>query len=154
MGARCIAYIIDHLSRWGEVWVLKNCDGQTVLRCFKEWVEAWGFPSYLLTDWAAYFHTREMKLWAEENKVNLLRVFAYHHRGNGIMEKYNKNLIFRIRYHCLKIMGVGRAMCKGLPSKSEVWFIRVWKNTRGRYLGNTTGMGRGNSPTYQKQREI
>lgn len=39
-----------------------------------------------------------MMRWVEANEVSLLRVPAYHHRGNGIIERYNRNLITRIRY--------------------------------------------------------
>lgn len=65
MGARYIVCIIDHLSRWGEAWVVKNCEASIVLRCLMEWAGRWGKPDYLLTDSVAYFHSKEVMGWTK-----------------------------------------------------------------------------------------
>lgn len=40
----------------------------------------------------------EVMRWVEDQEVQLLRVPFYHHRGNGIVGRYNRNLISRVRY--------------------------------------------------------
>lgn len=35
-GSRYIACIVDHLSKWGEVKVLLNCEGKTILKFLSE----------------------------------------------------------------------------------------------------------------------
>lgn len=49
-------------------------------------------------DGAAYFHSKEVMGWATQHKVQFLRVPPHHHRGNGSVERYIRNLIARIRY--------------------------------------------------------
>lgn len=52
----------------------------------------------LAIDGAAYFQAIEVKKWAEEGEVNLIRIPAHHHKVDSIIERYQRNLVDQIRY--------------------------------------------------------
>lgn len=51
-----------------------------------------------MSNGATYFQSEEVKDWVAMRKIELLKATSYHQRSNGIMKRYQRSLIDRVRY--------------------------------------------------------
>jgi len=91
-GKEHILVIVDHFSKWVELFPIKDTKAQTIIPVLeKEIFCRWGSPKSMLSDNATYFRGKDFqnmcKVWGIHHKFTT----PYHPSGN-ICERVNRNI--------------------------------------------------------------
>lgn len=84
--------IVDHFSKWVEIFPLLNITAETVANNVVEYICRHGVPDSILTDKATNFQSELLaEIW-ELLDVRKLRTSPYYPQCDGITERFNRTL--------------------------------------------------------------
>ena len=95
-----VAYVqcfVDSATRMGGAYKLRSTHSAGIIRGIREWVGQYGKISVLVIDNVAYYCSNEVHSWCNSNGVEHKFVAPYRHESNGLVERYNRTLIDRLR---------------------------------------------------------
>ncbi len=87
IGQKYVLTVIDHFSRFVNLYHMSTRTAETVVSKLDMAVEAYGAPSLLLADNAREFCSEKLKAWCRENGIRLVHSTPYHPQGNAISER-------------------------------------------------------------------
>lgn len=83
--------LVDALSKWPEITVVKHEDSQTAIRCCEEIFSRFGLPLILVSDNGSAFTSGEFQEFLAHNKIRHRRTAPHHPATNGQAERHNQN---------------------------------------------------------------
>ena len=90
-GYRYILVIIDHFSKYVNIYPMKNQTAQTVAKhIFEDYVTEHGVPETLHTDQGRQFESRLVQQLCQKLGIHKSRSSPYHPQGAGIVERANR----------------------------------------------------------------
>ena len=90
-GYRYILVIVDHFSKYVNIYPMKNQTAQTVAKhIFEDYVQEHGVPETLHTDQGRQFESRLVQQLCEKLGIRKSRSSPYHPQGAGIVERANR----------------------------------------------------------------
>ncbi len=99
--------VIDHLSRFVNLYPMSTRTAESVVSKLDMVVEAYGAPRVLLADNAREFCSEKLRTWYRENGIRLVHSTPYHSQGNSISKLMHRTM-----------KAVLTTLCKGQPA---VW---------------------------------
>ena len=84
--------IIDHFSKWVELFPMKNQEAITVAKCIMEVIYKHGVPLKILTDQGVNFQSKLMGELYALLDIHPLRTTTYHPECDGQTERFNRTL--------------------------------------------------------------
>ncbi len=99
--------VIDHFSRFVNLYPMSARTTESVVSKLDMVVEAYGAPRVLLADNAREFCSERLRTCCRENGVRLVHSTPYHPQGNSISERMHRTM-----------KSVLATLCKGQPA---VW---------------------------------
>ena len=81
----------------GDAMKFRVVNTGSVIRALRRWISKYGKPSVIVTDNAAYYTSAEMEEWCLANSVEQRFIAPYRHESVGLVERYHRTLIDRIR---------------------------------------------------------
>ena len=96
-GAKYIHCLIDSATRMGNAMKLRSTGSKQMIRGMDLWIKKYGHFKRLVTDNAPYYRSEEFKKWCGDHAVSHIFTAPYRHQSVGIVERYHKTLIDRIR---------------------------------------------------------
>ncbi len=105
IGQKYVLKIIDHFSRFVNLYPMSTRTAESVISKLDMVVEAYGTPRVLLADNADEFYTEKLKAWCRENGIRLVHSTPYHPQWNAISKRIHRTM-----------KSVGANFCKGLPA--------------------------------------
>ena len=68
-----------------------------VIRGLEGWIDRFGKFKVMVTDNASYYTSNELQKWCEARQIMQVFSAPYRHQSVGLVERYHKTLIDRIR---------------------------------------------------------
>lgn len=99
-GVKYIFTCIDHLSRWGMGFACVRSTTASAKKSLLKWISLRGSPRRVLSDRASYFISSSFRGWLEDLGGELILTPPYSHHSNGLVERYNKAVVGRLRRLC------------------------------------------------------
>jgi len=96
-GVKYIFTYVDHLSRFAVATPSRKSDMKTATRILGQIFDTHGKPSMLLCDAGSYFTSPKFAAFLKERGVTLRLAPPHSHHSNGLNEKFNGNLVERLR---------------------------------------------------------
>ena len=96
-GLTHILVIIDHVSRFAVAKAVPTTSTHQVLAMLREWEKVAGYPDKILVDQGSGFTSQRFQQWCREHSVALFFTPAYSHKSAGLVERYNRSLLDRLR---------------------------------------------------------
>ena len=87
-----VLVITDWLTKWAEVYAIRDETADTIAGCFIDFVSRHGCPAEVLTDQGRNFESRLMKKILKDLGLDKLRTTAYHPQTNTAVERFNDTL--------------------------------------------------------------
>ena len=88
----------DHFSKLAKCFLIEDKTSEAVLIKFKEYIKEIGKPSIIHSDIGGEFSSNNFKLFCLENRIKIVKGAPYHQRSQGAVEKFNDNIISKLRY--------------------------------------------------------
>ncbi len=107
VGQKYVLTVIDHFSRFVNLYPMSARTAESVVNKLDMVIEAYGAPRVLLADNAREFCSERLRAWYRENGVRLVHSTPYHPQGNSISERMHRTM-----------KSVLATLCKGQPA---VW---------------------------------
>ena len=93
-GNRYILVVSDYLSKWTEVFPMRNMEAETVTRIVVEEVICrFGVPNYIHSDQGKQFESRIFQEMCRLLGITKTRTTAYHIQSDGMIERFNGSVI-------------------------------------------------------------
>ncbi|XP_069504413.1 exosome complex component RRP42 isoform X1 [Ambystoma mexicanum] len=89
--------VMDLLSKWPEVCVLKDISSSSIIRFLEQLFWREGFPRKCLSDNGTQLVSREFKEFLENHGIEQVNTSLYHPQSNGCVERFNRTLMEAIR---------------------------------------------------------
>ncbi len=105
IGQKYVLIVIDHFSRFVNLYPMSTRTAESVVSKLDMVVEAYGAPRVLSADNAREFCSEKLKAWCRENGISLVHSTPYHPQGNAISERMHRTL-----------KAVLTILCKGQPA--------------------------------------
>ena len=96
-GVRYIFVLVDALSRMGMAVAFQKSTMESTKRGISRWIEMYGAPRSILCDRASYFQSSKFREWAWTRGIDIMLTAPHAHHSNGLAERWNQNLVNRIR---------------------------------------------------------
>jgi len=96
-GVRYICNLIDSASRWGQSAATKAIDGEEVVRCLERWERDRGPFRKLVSDGASYNQSTRVREWCQRAGVEQIFSPPHSHKSLGLVERFHRTLVDRIR---------------------------------------------------------
>ena len=93
--------ITDHFSKYSKAYLLENKTSKLVLTKLKDFIDNLGIPEIIHTDNGGEFTSNEFKLFCFNNSIKLINGGPYHPQSQGAIERFNRNIIDKLRYYKL-----------------------------------------------------
>lgn len=84
--------LVDALSRWPEVFLLKDITTQKTITSLREIFSRFGIPKCLVSDNGAQFTSHEFQQFLQSNGIIHKRTAPYHPATNGLAERFVQTL--------------------------------------------------------------
>ena len=91
-GGKYLLVVIDRYSRYPEVEIITSTNAKTVIRKLNKIFSAHGIPEIILTDNGPPFHSKEFKMYLEQNNVSHQFSTPYWPQGNAEAERFMRTL--------------------------------------------------------------
>ena len=99
-GNKYVLVIIDHFSKFIQLYALPNQEATTIIKCLHNFVMKFGIPEAFLSDQGRNYQSDLIaQLW-EMLDVRRKRTSIYHPETDGLSERLNRTLIKMIK-NCL-----------------------------------------------------
>ena len=93
-GNKHLLVVVDHFSRWCEVFPLKDMSASGVATVFvNEFVSRFGVPSRIHSDQGGCFMGELLTKTCELLGVEKSAITSYHPQGNGVVERMNRTIL-------------------------------------------------------------
>ena len=126
-GKGYILVIIDTFSRWVRLKLLKHISARNVCNAIKElWLNKYIKPLKIISDQGSQFISKTFMNLCEEFKIKHSICTAYNPSGNGIAERFNKNLANGLR--CLKGTEIKSALMQ-IEETNQISYHRSIKHS-------------------------
>ena len=90
-GFRYILVVVDHFSKYTNIYAMKNQTAQSVAKhLFEDYVTEHGVPEILHTDQGRQFESRLIQDLCQKLNIQKSRSSPYHPQGAGIVERANR----------------------------------------------------------------
>ena len=99
-GTKCLCVLIDGLTRWMEIYPYATANGANTIASLNDWADRFGLPVVLRTDNGSHFANNEVDAWCARNNVSFEPGIAYHHQGQGIVERPMRDVIQKLIIDC------------------------------------------------------
>jgi transposase InsO family protein len=103
-GYKHLIVIVDAFSRWVELYKVKDLTAEPAVKALTEWVGRFGVPSAIVSDNGTQFVNEAVTGLLETLNIEHLRINAYSHEENGMVERANKevkrhlrNIVFKFK---------------------------------------------------------
>ena len=95
--AKYLLTIIDHFSKYGEVYILKSKNGDVVLGQLKNFINKIGKPKEIQSDNGTEFTNNKFKNFCMENDISFITSRPRRPQSQGCVENFNKTIKSIIR---------------------------------------------------------
>jgi hypothetical protein len=87
IAGKTLLIVVDQMSKWLEVAILKRTDSTTIIEELRKMFASFGMPRTIMADNATYFQSEEMRQFCAHNGIRLAASAPYHPRTNGLAER-------------------------------------------------------------------
>ena len=91
-GNKYLQVVMDYATKWPEAFALRNVTTETVVHCLVEMTARIGIPEELLSDNGSNFISKIMKLYCETMGIKQIKIFPYHPKTDGMVERFNSTI--------------------------------------------------------------
>ncbi|KMQ82260.1 polyprotein of retroviral, partial [Lasius niger] len=88
--------VIDNLTRFVQLYPLKDTSAKNVVKTLVSFVEAFGLPERIISDRGPCFTSNELEKYCAENGIAHTLNSTAHPQGNGMVERANRTIISAI----------------------------------------------------------
>ena len=88
--------IIDHFSKFGFSFLLKNKNAKTILDCIKECFSKYGNPDEFGSDNGKEFSNKNLNEYLKSNNIKFIHGKAYNPKSQGCVERLNRTLKIKL----------------------------------------------------------
>ena len=85
---KSILIIVDHFTKWVQLFALKNTNAINVAKCLLKFISANGIPDQILTDQGSNFQSQVLSELYDLLDIHRSRTTAYHPQCDGLAERY------------------------------------------------------------------
>ena len=96
-GVQYIQCIVDSATRMSAAIKVRRVTTANVIRGLEGWIDRFGKFKVMVTDNASYYTSNELQKWCEARQIMQVFSAPYRHQSVGLVERYHKTLIDRIR---------------------------------------------------------
>eukprot|EP00210_Caulerpa_lentillifera_P008350 g7964.t1 len=96
-GHKYIVTGVDSFTKMGLAITSRRNDSKSIIKFVQEWIKHHGCPCRILSDRGAAFISREFKTFCKSQQVDVIHTPPYSHKSAGTIEKFNNNVINRLR---------------------------------------------------------
>ena len=96
-GVQYFQCIVDSATRMSAASKMRRITSANVIRALEGWIDKFGKFSVMVTDNAPYYSSDELRKWCEARRIQQVFSAPYRHQSVGLVERYHKTLIDRIR---------------------------------------------------------
>ena len=89
-GYKYILVIIDHFTKWLELYGMKNIDAKSTARCLLDFICRYGLPGAILSDQAKNYQSKLLEELWELLDIKRLRTTPFNPRCDGLSERVNR----------------------------------------------------------------
>ena len=89
---RYLFVIIDSLTKWPEVFIVKNINLETIIECLESLFLGWGFPDSVISNNDSQFVSEKLNRFLTECKIDHKLTWPYNPQCNGQAENFIKFL--------------------------------------------------------------
>jgi transposase InsO family protein len=94
---RYIIVIIDAFSRWSMLVPTKDATAKSAAQALLQWFGFFGIPSNIVSDNGSQYVNSLITEFLNELRINHIRINAYSHEENAIVERANKEVTRHLR---------------------------------------------------------
>ncbi|PIK52328.1 hypothetical protein BSL78_10784 [Apostichopus japonicus] len=92
-GNRYVLVIMDHFSKYVNLYAMPDQKATTVAKCiFENYIKQHGIPEQIHTDQGRQFEGEVIKTLCEALGVNKTQTTPYHPQSDGLIERFNRTL--------------------------------------------------------------
>ena len=101
-GVKYFLSVIDHLSRWGMATACAKSTSASAKKGILRWLQHRVPPKRVMSDRASYFVSPSFTHWLADLGGELVLTPPYSHHSNGMVERFNRAVVERLRRLCLE----------------------------------------------------
>ena len=120
---------IDHFSKYAKTYLMKTKSSEEVLKYLKSFINEIGTPHIIQTDNGGEFTAKIIKNYLKEKKILFINSSAYHPQTNGVVEAFNKYIIYKLEYTLLDDKN-NFDIVKGIEKANEIYNNTIHTTTR------------------------
>lgn len=92
-----VLVVIDLLSKWPEIFTLRDISSSSIIKCLEQLFWREGFPRKCLSDNGTQLVSKEFREFLSNHGIEQVTTSLYHPQTNGCVERFNRTLMDAIR---------------------------------------------------------
>ena len=120
---------IDHFSKYAKTYLMITKSSEEVLKNLKSFINEIGTPHIIQTDNGGEFTAKIIKNYLKEKKILFINSSLYHPQANGVVEAFNKHIIYKLEYTLLDDKN-NFDIVKGIEKANEIYNNTIHTTTR------------------------